>query len=65
LAEARFFSATWLRIRRRATTGSFFGSNLTKKTPQRCRGESGRSRLMLSILAAVFGSIPSSSAVKS
>ena len=27
-------SATWLRMRRRATTGSLFGSNLTKKMPQ-------------------------------
>ena len=25
-AEARFFSATWLRMRRNASTGSFFGS---------------------------------------
>ena len=34
LAEARFLSATWLRMRRSATTGSRFGSNLTKKMPQ-------------------------------
>ena len=58
LAEARFLSATWLRMRRSATTGSFFGSNLTKKMPQGCFGESGRRRLISWILAAVLGSMP-------
>ena len=33
LADARFLSATWLRMRRSATMGSLFGSNLTKKIP--------------------------------
>ena len=51
-------SATWLRMRRSATTGSFFGSNLTKKMPQGWFGESGRRRLISWILAAFFGVDP-------
>ena len=39
-------------MRRRATTGRCFGSNLTKKMPQGWFAESGRSRLISWILAA-------------
>ena len=65
LAEARFLSATWPRMRRSATTGRRFGSNLTKKMPQGWPVTSGRRRLISWILAAFFASIPSSSGVYS
>ena len=52
---------TWPRMRRSATTGRRFGSNLTKKMPQGWPGTSGRRRLISWILAAFFASIPSSS----
>ena len=42
-----------LRIRRSATTGSLFGSNLTKKTPHGWFADSGRSRLISWIFAAL------------
>ena len=53
LADARFLSTTRFRIRRSATTGSFFGSNLTKKMPQGWLVDSGRSRLISWIFAAL------------
>ena len=49
-------------MRRSATTGSCFGSNLTKKMPHGWFAVSGRMRLISWILAAFFESIPSSSA---
>ena len=60
-----FLSANWPRMRRRATTGRRFGSNLTKKMPQGWPGTSGRRRLISWIVAAFFASIPSSSGVYS
>ena len=58
LALARFFEASWPSNRRNATTGSFFGSNSTKKMPQGCYVESGRRRWISSIFAAARGVDP-------
>ena len=59
-ADARLRIAMLLSRRRNATTGRFFGSNLTKKIPQGCPSASGLSCLTSSILAAFAGSMPSS-----
>ena len=52
-------------MRRSATTGRRFGSNLTKKMPQGWPVTSGRRRLISWILAVFLASIPSSSGVYS
>ena len=58
LPIARFFTTTPLRMRRRATTGSCFGSNLTKKMPQGWFTAKGRRRLISSIFVALAGIEP-------